>query len=428
MIGYEDCIKGLNDASRDIRLSSLRRLKEGMDQGKIPYPKKMGYINNHIHTTYSFSPYSPTKAIWMAFNAGLATAGIMDHDTISGAGEFIEAGRIMGIATTIGVECRVDFSNTPIGGRRINNPDQDSIAYIALHGIPHTQIQKVKDFFAPYTVERNKRNRAMTQNINRIFKPFGIELDFLGDIVPISQYRDGGSITERHLLFALSLKLVQAFGKGQGLVDFLIQKMGIEIKPSILKYLLDKDNIFYEYDLLGLLKSDLVEKIYIDATDECPDVREVIAFSKNIGAIPAYAYLGDVGDSVTGDKRTQKFEDDYLVLLFEVIKDLGFDAVTYMPTRNTMEQLTRVKDLCLEYDLFEVSGEDINSPRQSFVCKALENPIFENLFDSTWALIGHEIAATRDLSRGMFTRDTVEKYPNLQERIALYKKIGMEGR
>jgi hypothetical protein len=428
MIGCEDCIKGLNDASRDIRLSSLRRLKEGMDQGKIPYPKKMGYINNHIHTTYSFSPYSPTKAIWMAFNAGLATAGIMDHDTISGAGEFIEAGRIMGIATTIGVECRVDFSNTPIGGRRINNPDQDSIAYIALHGIPHTQIQKVKDFFAPYTVERNKRNRAMTQNINRIFKPFGIELDFLGDIVPISQYRDGGSITERHLLFALSLKLVQAFGKGQGLVDFLIQKMGIEIKPSILKYLLDKDNIFYEYDLLGLLKSDLVEKIYIDATDECPDVREVIAFSKNIGAIPAYAYLGDVGDSVTGDKRTQKFEDDYLVLLFEVIKDLGFDAVTYMPTRNTMEQLTRVKDLCLEYDLFEVSGEDINSPRQSFVCKALENPIFENLFDSTWALIGHEIAATRDLSRGMFTRDTVEKYPNLQERIALYKKIGMEGR
>ena len=148
MIGYGDSIKGLNDASRDIRISSLKRLKEGMDQGKIPYPKGMGYINNHIHTTYSFSPYSPSKAIWMAVNAGLATAGIMDHDTISGAEEFIEAGRIMGMATTIGIECRVDFSK-PYRGRRINNPDQDGIAYIALHGIPHTQIQKVKDFFAP---------------------------------------------------------------------------------------------------------------------------------------------------------------------------------------------------------------------------------------------------------------------------------------
>ena len=31
---------------------------------------------------------------------------------------------------------------------------------------------------------------------------------------------------------------------------------------------------------------------------------------------------------MTGDKKTQKFEDDYLDLLFDVIKDLGFDAVT----------------------------------------------------------------------------------------------------
>ena len=60
----------------------------------------------------------------MQYSAGLTTAGIMDHDSISGAKEFIEAGRIIGIATTIGVECRVDFSQTPLKGRRINNPDQ----------------------------------------------------------------------------------------------------------------------------------------------------------------------------------------------------------------------------------------------------------------------------------------------------------------
>ena len=53
-------------------------------------------VNNHIHTQYSFSPYSPTKAAWMAMQAGLATAGIMDHDTIAGAREYIEAGRILG--------------------------------------------------------------------------------------------------------------------------------------------------------------------------------------------------------------------------------------------------------------------------------------------------------------------------------------------
>lgn len=427
MANIQDYIKGLNGSNRQTRLDSLRRLKVEIERGNIPRPKDKGYVNNHIHTTYSFSPYSPTKALWMAYNAGLTTAGIMDHDSISGAREFIEAGRIMGMATTIGIECRVDFSNTPLKGKRINNPDQKTIVYMALHGIPHTQIDRVKDFFAPYTLERNKRNRLMVENINRIFQPFNIDLDFDKDVVPLSQYHEGGSITERHLLFALSQKLVQVFGKGQGLVEFLLHSLGIDIKPSLLKHLMDENNVFYEYDLLGLLKSDLVEKIYIDANEECPDVKEVITFSKEIEAISAYAYLGDVGDSVTGDKKTQKFEDDYLDQLFEVIKALGFDAVTYMPTRNTMEQLKRVKKLCSQYHLFEISGEDINSPRQSFICEALKDPMFQNLMDSTWALIGHEMAASQDLSKGMFSNKTIDRYPDLQERIDIYKEIGTKG-
>ena len=40
--------------------------------------------------------------------------------------------------------------------------------------------------------------------------------------------------------------------------------------------------------------------------------------------------------------------------------------------------------------MFQVSGEDINSPRQIFVIKAMENPMFRNLIDATWKLIEHE--------------------------------------
>ena len=97
-----------------------------------------------------------------------------------------------------------------------------------------------------------------------------------------------------------------------------------------------------------------------------------------------------MSDSVTGDKKAQKFEDSYLPELFEVIHDLGFNAVTYMPSRNTEQQLVRLKEYCAKYGFMEISGEDINSPRQSFVCEALKNPIFENLIDSTWELIKHE--------------------------------------
>lgn len=418
-------IENLNHPEVAVRLDSLKKLKEAIDRGELLKPVTGSDVNNHIHTTYSFSPYSPAKALWMAYNAGLMTAGIMDHDSISGAREFIEAGKIIGMATTIGAECRVDFSRTPLNGRKINNPDQDSIVYMTLHGVPHTQIDRVKEFFAPLLKERNDRNRRMVDKINALFQPYGITLDFEKEVKPLSMNRDGGSITERHVLFALSRKLISVFGKGGPLVDFLKGTLRLNLSAKLEGLLLDTENAVYDYDLLGVLKSDLVEHIYIKATTECPDVREVIRLADEIGAIAAYAYLGDVGDSVTGDKKTQKFEDDYLDELFEVLKDLGFRAVTYMPSRNTLEQLRRVKALCDRHGFFQISGEDINSPRQSFVCMAMRNEEFDNLRDSTWALIGHEKAATEDLSRAFFSREIIEKYPGLSERTRVYKELGI---
>jgi hypothetical protein len=147
---------------------------------------------------------------------------------------------------------------------------------------------------------------------------------------------------------------------------------------------------YYEYDILGALKSNMVEKFYVDATDECPKVADFIEMVHKYGGIAAYAYLGDVGQSVTGDKKAQKFEDDYLDTLIEVLKEYNFDAITYMPTRNTPAQLERLRGLCDQYGMFQISGEDINTPRQSFIIKAMENPMFQNLIDATWKLIEHE--------------------------------------
>ena len=386
----EELIARLNDRDKEIRLNSLRELMARIKAGEIKAPEQGNDVNNHIHTTFSFSPYSPTKAVWMAYNAGLKTAGIMDHDSLSGAREFIEAGKIVGILTTIGAECRVSMKNTPLADRRINNPDQKGIAYCTIHGVPHQHIDEVIDFFRPYTAKRNERNRKMTGRINELTAPYAIHMDFDKDVVPLSEFSNGGSITERHLLFALAGKMTERFGRGAAVVRFLTEDMGITLSGKARAYLEDSGNPYYEYDLLGTLKSSLIEKIYIDADEECPDVTEVVALADRIDAFSCYAYLGDVGDSVTGDKKTQKFEDDYLEELFAVVKELKFKAITYMPSRNTMEQLRRVRALCEKYDFFQISGEDINSPRQSFICEALRNPEFANLYESTMTLIRHE--------------------------------------
>lgn len=414
----------LNDPDRKVRLESLAELKRGIDGGKLEKPADLGYVNNHIHTAYSFSPYFPAKALWMAYTSGLCTAGIMDHDSVSGTREFITAGEIIGLATTIGMECRVDFSRTRLAGRRINNPDQISNVYVAMHGIPHTMISEVEAFMKPYLAERIIRNRRMVVKLNDIMAQYGLALDFDADVLPLSQFHEGGSVTERHILFAFSKKLTGMFGRGENLISFIEGRLMLGIPQKIRSYLLDAQNRYYEYDLLGLLKSNLVEAFYIDAEAECPDAAVLADFSRSIGAISAYAYLGDVGDSVTGDKKTNKFEDGYLDELFYVIREIGFNAVTYMPPRNTLAQLKRVKDLCDRHGFFQISGVDINTPRQSFICRELMDPEFSNLVESTWALIGHEKLATADISKAMFSRETEAQYPRLGDRIEEYARTG----
>lgn len=385
-----------------------------------PFPPKGTDVNNHIHTTYSFSPYSPTAAVYFARMAGLATCGLMDHDSIAGAEEFLAAAQAIGMGATIGIECRVSFANSPFASRRINNPDQDGIVYMALHGVPHTQTGRVNEFFAPYRAKRNVRNAKMVAAVNGLMAKYGVTLDFEKDVLPLSNAVKGGSVTERHLSRALSEKLLARYPEGAALVRFLEEDMGFAISAKVRGYLMDEANPFRMYDLLGFIKSDVIGKFYIPATDECPDVRDVLALSEEVGAISAYAYLGDVGDSVTGDKRAQKFEDDYLDELVPFLKELGFRAITYMPSRNTMAQLNRVRALCEQYGLMQISGEDINSPRQSFVCEAQRDPAFAHLITATWALIAHEWRATANPEDGLFSAKSVEKWPSLAERLSAF--------
>jgi len=381
-------------------------------------------VNNHIHTYYSFSPYSPYQAVKRAKDAGLVTAGIMDHDSLAGADEFEQAGRQIGLPTTVGMEIRADFSSTMLLGKQINNPDQKSIAYMAFHAIPKASRLKLINYMIPYVEARQVRNKIMTRKLHTIVREYGFSLDFEKDVIPLSMSNSGGSVTERHILFALALKVVAHYGKTDELVCFLREKLNIMISEKTEKMLTDENNPYITYDLLGLLKSSLISSFYLDATSECPDVRELIKIGHESGAICAYAYLGDVTESVTGDKKAQKFEDEYIELLFETIKSLGFHAVTYMPSRNTPEQLEKLRSLCNRYSLFQISGEDINSPRQTFVCEAMRKPELANLADAAWALIGHEIASVETLANGMFSQETMKKMPLLTDRVQHFSSIG----
>lgn len=417
----EKLVFKLNAPSSTERLEALRALAELREAAGRPLVLRGRDVNNHIHTTYSFSPYSPTKAVWMAAEAGLVTAGIMDHDSISGAREFIAAGKMLGLPTTIGTECRVSFAGTPLADRKINHPDQAGVAYVTLHGVPHNRIDALVAFLEPIRQARAERNRAMTERLNALLKSAEISLDYDTDIVPLSEWEDGGQITERHLLYAVVLQLLNRFGAGSSLVAFLRDAFNVDVSDRAEAQIVDADNPHVAFDLVGVLKSDFMESFYVPATDECLPVRDVAKFARKNGIILAYAYLGDITESVTGDKKAQRFEDAYLVELFDILQKTGICAITYMPSRNTHDQLVRLRALCEQYGFFQISGEDINQPRQKFVCEAMRDPFFANLYDAAWALIGHERQATESLDAGMFSSETIANTPSLDQRIAHYR-------
>ena len=415
---YEELLLKLNAPTFNERLTALKNILAFEKEKPV---RRKNDANNHIHTIYSFSPYSPTKAAYMAYKAGLTSAGIMDHDSLSGAIEFKKACQILNIGCTCGVEVRTKFNK---GFGKINHPDQADCIYMAAHGVPTQNLKKFNDYLAIYREKRYVRDQKMCSLITDKYQKYGLSIDFYKDVYPLSQASEGGTITERHLLYALAIKLSNSFGRTNRLVEFLGNDLGLEISDKQKGFLTDDGNPHFLYDLLGVLKSD-AKFFYIDADEEMPIAEDFIKFAKEMGAIPAYAYLGDVGNSVTGDKKTAKFEDAFLDQLVIELKKAGFLAIAYMPTRNTPSQLERIMKLCRENDFFEISGEDINSSRQKFACEALAKPEFSHLIDSTWALIGHEyISSTKGVEHGMFSSSSVSVAPDLKDRIARFAEIG----
>ena len=368
----------LNAPTKQERLENLRAMIADEKQPPSPKPE---YANNHIHTTYSFSPYSPSAAVYFARAVGLQTAGIMDHDTICGADEFRKAAEIAGVAVTCGAECRVSLRGTPLDGRKVNNPDQNGIAYMAVHSVMPDGYALFEQVLAPLRKHRNARNMAMTERINALASPLGIELDFERDVLGCSLYHQGGSVTERHLMWALAGRVMELRDPARAMSKLGVTKKINPASPSL------------QYDLLGAFKAELIGQVYIPATDECMTLNELVEISAKVGAILCYPYLGDVGESITGDKRRQQFEDSYLDELFEFLDGVGVRGVTYMPSRNTPAQLERIVRLCQRYDMTQVCGEDINSPGQDFICEKLREPGFSHLVDTTWKLVERERGA-----------------------------------
>jgi hypothetical protein len=193
--------------------------------------------------------------------------------------------------------------------------------------------------------------------------------------------------------------------------------------PALAALLSDPNNYHYLYDLLDVLRTEFLPAILIQPNEkECISADRVTSFAESISAIPAYVYLGDVAKSP--DRQAEKFEDDYIEELFKEIYRLGYRAVTYMPPRNTLQQLTKLQQLLVEYGLMELFGVGIESSRQFFNCPEILKKEFIGLIDTTWSLIAHEHLAAVDSRYGLYSLKNPLATLEIYERLDLYAAIG----
>lgn len=407
-------------------LRSLLSARPELRPGGELAPASSGEVNNHIHTIYSFSPYTPSMAAWRAREAGLAAAGSVDHDSVAAAEEMLGACAAIGIGSTVGFELRVSALDSPFGARKINAPDSAGILYMTIQGLPRRSLPAARAFLEPLQRVRGARNRRMTLAASAILASAGLDgINYDNDVLRLSKASEGGSVTERHILAAVATSILRRWSPGQALVDGLRERLGVEAPPKAAAQLLEPANPHRLYDLIGLLKTGFLDRVFVQpGKEECLPVAAATAFAREAGAIPAYAYLGDVGDSPTGDKKAERFEDEYLDELLPFLVESGFQAITYMPPRNTKAQLARIRSLAGRFGLMEISGVDINSSRQSFNCPEVLDPENRHLVDATWALIAHEKLSSLEPDLGLFSPRNPMAGQALAERIREYARIG----
>ena len=425
---YNEIIDRLDSDNYSERIRALTEIKALIDENKITPNSVKPYVNDHIHTKYSFSPYTPSSAVFHAWQAGLETCGIMDHETTAGCKEFIEAGRILEIPVTCGLECRVKMTGTALEGKRINHQYQSSIAYFVMHGIPHQMIDKVDEVFKPLREKRKERIEKICDNLNSIIADNRLEISFKEDVLPLSMYSCGGTVTERHICQAIAKKILSVTKEAKDVLYIFNQVLKLQLSKKSENKIYELDKKELEYFVIDIIKRADMLGAYIDADEECLHITELVDLCESVGAICAYAYLGDVEDNITSNKiGTKAYEDSYLELLAEELKRLNVSALTYMPFRNTRKQSENILALCDKYSFFQISGEDINSYNQPFVTDLMLDPMFSHLKDSTYAIIGNEILATNNIENAMFSKKTRNTIKDLNQRISYYAEIAKKG-
>ena len=333
-----------------VREAALAELAAGR-----AFPPVRPVVNLHAHTFFSYNPegYSPTHFAWLARQAGLEMAGIVDFDVLDGVDEFHAAGRRLGLKTVASIESRVFVPE--FATRTINSPGEPGVAYHMGVGFVSGDLPDPARAFCDGMRQRaQRRTRALVERVNAFLDP--VLLDYDADVAPLTPR---GNATERHVCTAYARKAAALLPDLGALRQYWAGKLG-SLPPGI--------DLPDGPALQGVIRSRTMKRggvgyVPPDAA-AFPLMAEMNRFVLEAGAIPTLAWLDGTSD---GEQAMAEY--------IAVGQASGAAALNIIPDRNftpgvedqKLRNLREVVHLAGARGLPIIVGTELNSPGQRLV-------------------------------------------------------------
>ncbi|HBK02141.1 MAG TPA: hypothetical protein DDY77_03835 [Clostridiales bacterium] len=398
---FSNVVEKLKSPSSRKRLKAVKKLKKEAEPKKRQIASGES-VNLQIHTTYSFSPYTPSMAAYMAHKFSLTVAGITDDYTLAGAKEFIKACDILGITYSVGMELRGDFG--------------DGYANIALFGVAQKYFKTLEKKTAKLRARQKENVLKTIEAVNKRTEKDGIVVSFEKDVKPLMKRAGCKVFSSKYVYYATAEKIIEKFSAGEETVDYILSE-GLDLTQNEVGLLRDVTNPYYAYDLAQIL---LENYRILNVKKNYASPEEIISIGRSVGAICAYEYVLKRRGAPLSDEELIK-KHTALVLR---LKKLGFDAISFDPTKFSKEVLdSLLKDL-EQNEMLPLHLSRVEFPRRRFDCNRIEGEENEKMINSAFAVVGSEMSENSRDGYG-FNYKNVEL--TFAEKLKLFAKIGRKG-
>jgi hypothetical protein len=352
--------------SEEERLSCLDKVKQFQYWVHMPQTYQ-DRVDMHVHTFRSDGAATPAGIVLQAWQEGMSTLGVVDHNTFAHIYEAVRAGEILGINVTPGVEFDVvdearNIKNMHVVAYFDKGNSADYKAWI--DGLEGSAMgQQLENLRAAYVQKIGK----MVENFNK--RSFIAE-DGSGDVFELSYDDLKGYLSDTPNKYQFGMALLAKYGK---------DKLGVNsYREATAKYFSDLAEWNWQQESLDSVGNDAT---YIKITPDGMALDEIMKFAVAQGGTVILPHPGEFlaadDSTVTKTTRVEKLEifkdllRDYALVDINGREYLGIRGIELFSTKNTPEDMEDVAAIIEDfnstnpiysrYQLIATAGSDTHS-------------------------------------------------------------------